>query len=161
VHRTGSNVVNGRYYVDDSPKGTLAHYSAFRRIDVPGLRKRYQAQKAMTPAEALKGSPLAPGAGVMSLPIYFMSAQSPDNASANAIVGALNAEGYWPAPLGYNSNPYKGPGGKTPAPGDFSQTHVGDDTDTSPYLDPKLTGISTDAYIRNMSALIRSLGTTR
>jgi PelA/Pel-15E family pectate lyase len=157
VHRMGSNVVNGRYYVDESPKGTLAHYSAFRRVDVPGLRKRYLAQKAMTAVEAMKGSPLAPGAGVLPLPPYFMAGQATDTAFA-AIVGALNPDGYWPAPLGITSHPYKGPGGKAAAPGDFSQTHVGDETDTSPFPDPKLTGISTDAYIRNMSALIRALG---
>ena len=49
------------------------------------------------------------------------------------VIATLNAEGYWLAPLGYNSHPYKGDGSKTPAPGDFSTTHVGDETDTSPY----------------------------
>jgi hypothetical protein len=34
---------------------------------------------------------------------------------------------------------------------------VGDDTDTSPFPDEKLIGISTAAYIRNMSVLIRAL----
>ena len=96
----------------------------------------------------------------MPLPTYFMAGQAPENALASTIVGALNAEGYWPAPLVYGSHPFKGSGGKTPGPGDFSQTHVGDDTDTSPYPDPKLIGISTDAYIRNMSALIRALSAT-
>jgi hypothetical protein len=43
------------------------------------------------------------------------------------------------------------------APRDFSTTGVGDDTDTSPYPDPKLIGISTEAYIRNMGVLIRLL----
>jgi hypothetical protein len=69
----------------------------------------------------------------------------------------LNAQGFWPAPLGITSHPYAGPGSKTVAPGDFSQTHVGDASDTSPYPDPALTGISTDAYIRNMGVLIRAL----
>jgi len=46
VHREGSNVVNGRYYVDDNPAKTLAHYSSFRRIDIAGLRKQYAAAKA-------------------------------------------------------------------------------------------------------------------
>jgi hypothetical protein len=41
--------------------------------------------------------------------------------------------------------------------GDFSQTYVGDVTDTSPYPDDRLRGISTAAYIRNMSVLIRAL----
>ena len=46
-------------------------------------------------------------------------------------------------------------------PGDYSQTHVGDDTDTSPYPDPKLMGISIEAYIRNMGILIRAVDPAR
>ena len=44
VHREGSNVFNGRYYVDKNPKGTIVHYSSFRNIDVAGLRKQYEAR---------------------------------------------------------------------------------------------------------------------
>ena len=42
VHREGSNVFNGRYYVDKNPKGTIVHYSSFRNIDVAGLRRQYE-----------------------------------------------------------------------------------------------------------------------
>ncbi len=42
VHREGSNAVNGRYFVDYNPKNTIGHYSAFRRVDLPGLRKQYR-----------------------------------------------------------------------------------------------------------------------
>ncbi len=58
VHREGSNVVNGRYYVNDDPAKTIGHYSAFRRVDVAGLRKQYDEARALTPADATKGSPL-------------------------------------------------------------------------------------------------------
>ena len=47
------------------------------------------------------------------------------------------------------------------SPGDFSQTHVGDDTDTSPYPDPKLMGISIEAYVRNMTILIKTLDASK
>ena len=43
VHREGSNVVNGRYYVDENPAKTLGHYGSFRRIDMAGLREQYDA----------------------------------------------------------------------------------------------------------------------
>jgi hypothetical protein len=56
-----------------------------------------------------------------------------------------------------DGHPYKGPGPKEVAPGDFSQTHVGDEYDTSPFRDEKLMGISTAAFIRNMSVLIRAV----
>jgi len=45
--------------------------------------------------------------------------------------------------------------------GDFSQTYVGDETDTSPFPDPKLMGISIEAYVRNMGVLIRALDASR
>jgi hypothetical protein len=156
VHRKGSNIVNGRYYVDYSPEKTLAHYGAFRRIDVGSLRRQLAELQAVPPADVVRDSPLAPGAGMKPLPKYFV-AEAAGALTAAEAVSALNAEGYWPAPLGYNSHPFRGHGSSEVAAGDYSQTHVGDETDTSPYPDPALVGISTAAYIRHMSALIRAL----
>ena len=73
----------------------------------------------------------------------------------------LDPKGYWLAPLGYNSHPFKVDGSKAPQPGDYSQTYVGDETDTSPYPDPKLMGISIEAYVRNMGILIRALDASK
>jgi PelA/Pel-15E family pectate lyase len=154
VHREGSNVFNGRYYVDKNPKGTIAHYSAFRAIDVAGLRKQYESARSTPPAEAIKTSPLKLGAGQVPLAKYYTAGPSGDAAK---VVADLNAQGYWLAPLGNNSHPYHKDGSKEPQPGDYSQTYVGDETDTSPYPDPKLMGISVEAYVRNMSVLIRAL----
>jgi hypothetical protein len=156
VHREGSNVVNGRYYFDYSPKKTIGHYSAFRQIDVAGLRTLYEQAKA-GPAELVaRDSPLTPGTGVLPLPKFFAVEKAAD-ASVAALVDSLGERGYWEAPLGMNSHPYRGDGSAAVTPGDFSQTHVGDDRDTSPYPDDKIRGISTAAYIHNMSALIRFL----
>ena len=157
VHRTGSNVVNGRYYVDHTATRTLGHYSAFRRMDVAGLRDEYARLKAMSAGDATTGSPLAADGGrVMPLARFFAVDTSVTLSPTDAIAG-LTADGYWPAPLVYNSHPFRRRGSKDVAPGDFSQTHVGDETDTSPFPDDRLVGISTAAYIRNMSALIRAL----
>jgi PelA/Pel-15E family pectate lyase len=158
VHREGSNVFNGRYYVDKNPKGTIIHYSSFRNIDVAGLRRQYEAARNTPPAEVIRTSPLKLGAGKVPLPKYYSARP---NGDAAKVVADLNAQGYWLAPLGYNSHPYKGDGSKAPQPGDFSQTHVGDDTDTSPYPDPKLMGISIDAYVRNMGILIKALDSSK
>jgi hypothetical protein len=73
------------------------------------------------------------------------------------VTTSLTSQGYWLAPLGYNSHPFTRQGTPQVAPGDFSQAFVGDETDTSPYPDPNLRGISTEAYVRNMSVLIRGL----
>jgi hypothetical protein len=160
VHRQGSNVVSGRYYADHDSKNTIGHYSAFRAVDVAGLRKQLADARALSPAELTKASPLAPGSGARPLPKYF-AVSTPANTQPAAVISSLNKDGVWMAPLGYNSHPYKGDGPKAPTPGDFARTHVGDEYDTSPYPDDKLMGISIEAYVRNMSVLIRALDPAR
>lgn len=159
VHRSGTNVVNGAYYVNDDPKGTVGHYSAFRRVDVAALRAEYGRLRATPVTEVVKDSPLVPGASPQPLPRFFAVDLSTTISAAEAVT-TLNAEGYWLVPLGQNSHPYAGQGSKETAAIDAAQSHVGDQTDTSPFPDPKLTGISTAAYIRRMSALINALASS-
>ena len=159
VHREGSNVFNGRYFIDKNPKGTIVHYSSFRRVDVPALRKAYEAAMATPPSEIARTSPLKLGAGTVPLAKYHTVTGNDSNAAA--VIASLNAEGYWLAPLGYNSHPFKADGSKAQHAGDFSQTYVGDESDTSPFPDPKLMGISVDAYVRNMGILIRALDSSK
>lgn len=175
VHRRGSNVVNGEYYVDYDSRRTLGHYSATRRIDIAGLRKRYEEAKAKSPQELAQQSPLFPGAGVTELPRLFATIYEPVpegniETLAAASLGSLNAEGYWPAPLRMTSHPYRGPhrengrhnGSKQLAKGDFATTQVGDESDTSPFPDPNPPlGISTAEYMKHMNVLIRWLETAR
>lgn len=161
VHRTGSNVVNGRYFVDYDPKHTIGHYSAFRRIDTAGLRRRLDAARVMTPEAASKDSALLAAAGTVPFPRFFTVTPAAPSTSAADVIASLNAEGFWLAPLGYNTHRYKAPGAKTVPPGDFGQTHVGDEFDTSPFPDPGLKGISIEAYVRNMGVLIRQLSDAR
>jgi hypothetical protein len=73
------------------------------------------------------------------------------------VIATLNGAGYWPAALEMNSHPYSGDGPTTPVPGDYSETMVGDASDTSPYRDEKIEGISTTAYIRSMGVLIQAI----
>jgi PelA/Pel-15E family pectate lyase len=156
VHREGSNVVNGRYYVDYNPKNTIGHYSAFRRVDLVALRLQYEQATLESPGALAKKSPLAAGPGMGTLARYYSVSTGPAG-GAGKVIAELNARGFWPAPLEYNSHPYRGDGSTKVMPGDFSTTHVGDESDTSPFRDEKLMGISTAAYIRNMGVLIRAL----
>ena len=167
VHRHGSNVVNGAYTVDHDPRNTIGHYSSFRVVDVAGLRKRYQETKALAPDQASKGSPLSPGAEKTDLPRYFALTERRPNAPGNTterpedrvarIIAAMDEWGRWKGELGTTSHPFKADGSREVAPGDFSRTQVGDDSDTSPYRAQGVIGISTSVYIRNMSELIRYL----
>jgi hypothetical protein len=172
VHRRGSNVVNGEYYVDYDGDKTITHYGAFRKLDVAALRARYARLKATPAADASRNSPLRVKG--IALPRYFSLADlnvsdltagrmgvetevTPERAAK--LLGSLNAEGYWPTPLKATSNPYRGDGSATPVAGDYSTTRVGDDTDTSPYVATNpVPGISTGAFIKNMGELIRYLG---
>jgi PelA/Pel-15E family pectate lyase len=169
VHRRGSNVVNGEYFIDHDPAHTLEHYSSFRAIDVPALRRAFEALKATPPDVASRGSPLRPGPA-QPLPRYYLTAMGntsdrnlgAESGGADALVRSLNAAGWWPTQLRTTSHPYKHDGSPQPAPGDFGATRVGDETDTSPFIDPHpAIGISTGTYIRHMEVLIAAVQAAR
>lgn len=171
-HRRGSNVVNGEYYQDYDPDYPIVHYSQWRAIDLDGLRERYESLRAAPVEDLVANSPLNKQAD-FALPQLFTNrrievsdlnasrsgpAEQPTSAQVDAIIEALNEEGYWPTPLRAVANPYIGDGSSEPVEGDFRQTRVGDASDTSPYVadDPQL-GISISSFIDNMSVLIQSL----
>ena len=73
-------------------------------------------------------------------------------------LAALNPAGFWSAPLAQTSHPYRGEPGKGNVAGDFAGTHVGDETDTSPFTDTARTpSISTAEYLRSMNILVHWL----
>lgn len=172
-HRRGSNVVNGEYYHDYDPETPITHYSQWRAIDLDALRERFRRLMITTPAEVQVNSPLN-RQDAFQLPRFFTTRNievsdlnsnvgnkvldAPDEARVADLVGSLNAEGYWPTPLTATSYPYIGPGPETPPPGNYAQTLVGDRSDTSPFIakDPVI-GISTGAFIQNMSTLLLAL----
>jgi PelA/Pel-15E family pectate lyase len=165
VHRTGSNVINGKYYTDGNPQNTISHYSSFQRIKVDALRKHVEQVKSNETDEAIQNSPLNPDAATRDLPRFFClrprrqnQRNQPSESKVIEIINSLNAQGYWPSRLSRTSHPYKGDGPEEVTPGDFSQTKVGDSYDTSPYPSGEtIECISTRTYIRNMSTLINYL----
>jgi len=161
VHRRGSNIVNGEYYADYDPERPIGHYGQARKLNTAALRKHYDEALKADVKELAKNSPLAAGVGIVELPRFFADRYAPPAdkdlpGQARTTLAALNKTGFWPAPLAQTSHPYKGMGGKEVVAGDFGTTHVGDDTDTSPYTDTaKTTSISTQEYLRNMNILIQ------
>lgn len=176
VHRRGSNVWNGQYYVNKTVSPRLAHYSPVRMLDVPALRKRLEEVALGKGSDAL----LPAKAGSLPLPRYFSPAKPglfelctgrpsrtpPVSAEqALSLVSELDADGRWLAPLELLSNPYRAHGSAEPFAGDtYASTNVGDRSDTSPYRpaqrpatypdEAPLMGISVRRFIQNMSALI-------
>jgi PelA/Pel-15E family pectate lyase len=168
-HRRGSNVVNGEYYHDYNPEKPIVHYSQWRAINLDGLRERYDSLRQASSSELAAQSPLN-RRDDFELPRFFTTKRievSDLNSSGSTstdrltqtqiarLIESLNDEGYWPTPLRAAANPYIGDGDETPADGDFSQTRVGDLSDTSPHVaeDP-VPGISISSFIENMSALM-------
>lgn len=173
THRRGANVRNGEYYVDHTPGNMLAHYKSASQINVAELRAAYQEALAQKPEAVTMRSPLK----VMknsALPPYFtlgkvsvsdlnfraqkITKDKNLTEQAESLITDLNQQGYWPAPLYYTTNPYKGSPPLTKANNDYAATMVGDKWDTSPYpIDNPEMGISTGTYIKNMGTLIQYL----
>ncbi|MBR0550894.1 pectate lyase [Stakelama marina] len=165
LHRKGSNVANGEYYTSSKPDHVIGHYSSYRDLDVPALRREYQRLKAMSPEQARKGSPLF-AEQAQPLPRYVETDTSGTSdlnddlagKSAETVVQKLNAQGWWPTELKATSHPYAGDPPDTPTNKDYETTRVGDKYDTSPYYaDKPVIGISTATYINNMATLIAAL----
>lgn len=173
-HRRGSNARSGEYYWDYNPENPITHYSQWRAINAAALRERLERLSASGPD--LAQSPLT--RGNFRMPRFFTTEnievsdmnsnvgegalERPNAERVAELIATLNAEGYWPTPLSATSNPYIGEPPAEATPGDFGGTLVGDSWDTSPHITPTPPiGISTGAFIQNMSALLLAVDRAR
>lgn len=159
VHRKGSNVKNGTYYIDQNIENTIAHYNSATFVNPGELRRRYEEVKKLPVSELAKNSPLLQD-HLVPLPKYYTRLRGKATEEvARKLVKSLTKDGCWLSPLKSTSNPYKpytvsGPSEETK----YIATFVGDEHDTSPY--PCTTGelcISVGDYIDNMIKLISYL----
>ena len=164
VHRKGSNVVNGSYYTDEVTMGTIAHYSSFTTVNTDRLRQTFADVKLYRQQDLERNSPLKVSQNQGPKAFYFqpnsMRRSGMPAPSVNQILASLNDKGYWPVTLRQVSYPYKPIPSKMSSDSDdntYSQTMAGDEYDTSPYANQEVRGISTGAYIQNMTTLIASL----
>ncbi|MEP1445248.1 MAG: pectate lyase [Paraglaciecola sp.] len=161
LHRRGSNVINGEYFIDYEPEYQVSHYPSIGRVNVDKLRQNYQ---------SVLNSPMDPtgnqtGLIFENLPSlsrkYVISrfVASEGATDVQTIVQALNRQGFWPSALNNTTNPYIGPAPvDSIANGDYRTTHVGDQYDTSPYKSKTPTeGITLKTYLKNMSVLLNYL----
>jgi PelA/Pel-15E family pectate lyase len=171
VHRKGSNVAHGYYYVDGSDGLPNVHYGMKHRIDVAQLRRDYEAIAAMSPAEATKDSPLLPGrhrGAALPQKHYDVKSESftasalnyaerpvPGEEEVRRVLAALDSQHRWLVKHADTSHPYAGDGVKTEPTDAFASTNAGDETDTSCFRDDSdQLYISTSAFIRNMTVLM-------
>lgn len=162
VHRKGSNVNYGSYYVDYNPDQLLAHYNGKCHIALDQLKEEYKRLSALSPEEVTKDSPLKVerfnGNGTPQTFYDLNRYNFPmrvNEAMVKDIIGSLDAQNRWLSKHAMISHPYIGDGQKQESTNEFASTNVGDETDTSPYRDPSdQLYLSTGDYIRNMKMLI-------
>lgn len=166
VHRKGSNVNYGYYYVNDIDKNLLRHYGGKTVVNLTELKNEYNRISALSPGDATKRSPLKPerftGKGTPQT-FYTLERESYpflDSTKWNAdeIVQSLDDQNRWLVKHVMISHPYIGDGKNKELTNDYCSTYVGDETDTSPFRDTSdQLYISTAAYIKNMTVLINYL----
>ncbi len=171
VHRKGSNVAHGFYYVNNSDELPNVHYGMKDNIDVAQLRKEFEAIKAMSVEEATKDSPLLhPRFTGKVTPQKFFDVKSqsytasamnysnrpvPSEDQVRKVLSALDKQNRWLEKHCYISHPYSGDGVKTDPTDAFASTNVGDETDTSCFRDDsEQEYITTGAFIYNMTVLM-------
>lgn len=165
VHRKGSNVKYGTYYVDYNDDHLLSHYGGKCRVQIDELKAEYQRLSSLSTEEATKDSPLKPeqfkGAG--SPQSYYdlnrdVFRGTANEAEVKRIVQSLDNQNRWMVKHASISHPYIGDGQKQELTDQYASVNVGDETDTSPYRDPSDQDyISTGEYVRNMNLIISYL----
>ncbi len=170
VHRKGSNVIHGYYYVDYNHMQLLSHYGGRTRVDIDQLRREYEKVKNMSVEEATKDSPLITeqftGNAIpqkyynLTSSVYTASGMTasrniPSEEQVDNVIDAMDNKGRWFTSRVSISNPYIGDGTKTELTDKYASIHVGDETDTSPYRDTSdQEYVSTSTYINNMRVLM-------
>ncbi len=162
VHRKGSNVKYGLYYVDYNDDKLLRHYGGKGKNWPEQLKNEYKRLSLLSPDEVTKDSPLKiEGFQKEGMPQQYYDLNRDaykGTASENQVKEAINSidkENRWLVKHANISNPYIGDGIQQDLTDDFASTNVGDKTDTSPFQDTSdQEYISTSEYIKNMNILI-------
>ena len=162
VHRKGSNVKYGTYYINENDKQLLGHYSGKTSVQLEELKAEYKRLSELPTEEVTKDSPLKVdsfhGEGTPQQ-YYDLNRDAftgkATEAQIKEIIKSLDSKNRWLSKHAYISNPYIGEGQNQEQTDKYASTRVGDETDTSPYPDPSDNlYISTGTYIRNMNLLI-------
>lgn len=169
VHRMGSNVKYGKYYIDENNENLLAHYKGICTIDIEQLKNDYQRVLQLPLEEAVKNSPLRADIfenNSKTQNFFDLNKTDPqmqvNDKLVNDIKDALDEQNRWLTKHASISNPYIGDGQKQELTSKYASTLVGDETDTSPYRDNSdQLYISTGEYIRNMEMLIHYINSMK
>jgi len=163
VHRKGSNIANGTYYIDQNIGNTIIHYSSATTVNIKKLKEEYQKISSLSKEEATKDSPFIQKQYIPLHEYYYQMRHGFWGKEPNAedIIKSLTKENYWLSDIKQISNSYKPIPESMNTPSNetkYAATMVGDEYDTSPYTNEKpVKGISTQTFINNMTCLIQSV----
>jgi PelA/Pel-15E family pectate lyase len=162
IHREGSNIANGRYFINQDIENTAIHISSFANADINALQQNLEETKQIPPERLKATSPLLSDTNV-PLPRYYSGGgnYARRNNGAEQIISSMTEDGAWLSPLRMTSHIFKLIKKQKPSRETrYASTQAGDGYDTSPYAvsDPNAgLCISTAEYIANMMTLIRYL----
>ena len=159
VHRMGSNVKNGRYYINGNIENTIAHYKSVISANPSALRRSYEEVKKIPKEELTANSPFAQNKLVPLAKYYTRTRGNVTDEMVKELVNGLNEDGYWPSFLKSISNVYKPSPEMSPSnSSDYVTTMVGDEYDTSCFSPTeKIPCISVNVYVQNMMSLVQYL----
>ncbi len=165
VHRKGSNVTYGTYYINHDQHNLLKHYYGKARVPLQQLIDEYNRISLLSIEEVIKDSPLKPAQfNKEGTPqsYYDLNRHSFDlrvkEKDVKEIIQNLDLNNRWLVKHVMISNPYVGDGTNKDLTDKYCSTLVGDNTDTSPFQDiSDQEYISTGEYIKNMKILINFL----
>ena len=169
VHRRGSNVKYGEYYFDENDQNLLSHYGGKCSITIDVLKNEFNRISGLSREEAIKDSPLKIDKFEgESLPQTFYDLNrlqlmiQVNEEMVKETINALDDQNRWLSKHAFISNPYIGDGKKKELTNKYASTHVGDETDTSPFRDTsEQQYVSTGDYIHNMKILINFINMSK
>ncbi len=148
AHRTGSGVIDGKYWYDYDDKNLLAHYGGKANINVKALRDEYNRVSAMSAEEISRNAFLKPG-NAAPYTTMINNLPKPTDEVVKNIIGSLNND-RWLVKHVQISRP-------------FTVTADGVESNTAKLSDENGKGIvdaseqeyiSTREYVKNMNLLI-------
>ncbi len=176
IHRRGSNRIYGKYFIDKDSTQTIGHYRNIRPLNLKNVELLYDSLGRIQVEQRCN----------FSLPVIdtiqnnlckfhllrdFLTLQSErlhyfNNITEEQvlkIINQLDEKGRWTTTYVMISNPYRGiaPKGDSETT-HYARTYVGDEYDTSPYLNNTTEHyLSTGLYIRNVAILLQYLNTVK
>lgn len=113
VHREGTGVLDGRYWVDYSDENPITHYGFKTSLDLDRLRQEYRRVNELSVEEATAGSPLLAGRHEGSEPpqatlesVYSSTERVPSISEVREIISSMDSRGRWLTTGEWISNPY-------------------------------------------------------